>query len=256
MLSSSRINRRIDGSAMSSCALAQARSAAATSRALSWVSQVKPSPSVCQTTWSPNFSIAVRSPLCQAPLPNCTTPTRNPRPTARSKSPKAAVDFPLPLPVWTMSSPFSMVFEATSASCAALRFSILALWRASSSVLSGILGTMAAVRISSLLQGQRQSCGEEYDMIGNGRHSRVETALRIAELAREAVVGDDAEPDLVGDGDQRTLGFAKCGEELLGLGLERPARELDVAQPERQAVDQHRAAARAVVHDCLRKFKR
>ena len=51
--------------------------------------------------------------------------------------PKAAVDLPLPLPVWTISRPFSMVLAATSASCAALRLAILALWRASSSVSAG-----------------------------------------------------------------------------------------------------------------------
>src|SRR5438132_64571 len=48
----------------------------------------------------------------------------------RSASPKAAVDLPLPVPVWTMSRPFSTVLPATSASCTALRFSILARWRA------------------------------------------------------------------------------------------------------------------------------
>ena len=40
---------------------------------------------------------------------NCTTPTRQPRPSARSARPKAAVDLPLPGPVWTMSRPFSRI---------------------------------------------------------------------------------------------------------------------------------------------------
>ena len=43
--------------------------------------------------------------------------------------PKAAVDLPLPGPVLTISRPFSIVLEATSASCTALRFAIFALWR-------------------------------------------------------------------------------------------------------------------------------
>ncbi len=60
-------------------------------------------------------------PVCQAPLMNCTTPTRWPRPSMRKASPKAAVDLPLPVPVWTMSRPFSIVLPATSASCTALR---------------------------------------------------------------------------------------------------------------------------------------
>ena len=51
---------------------------------------------------------ASRSPVCQAPLMNCTTPTRRPWPSMRSARPKAAVDLPLPGPVWTMSRPFSI----------------------------------------------------------------------------------------------------------------------------------------------------
>ena len=50
----------------------------------------------------------VRSPVVQAPLMNCTTPTRRPRPSMRSARPKAAVDLPLPGPVWTISRPFSI----------------------------------------------------------------------------------------------------------------------------------------------------
>ena len=110
MLSSSSTISRIAGSAIIFCAAAQARSAAATSRARSCVSQVKPSPIVCHSTWSPKRSIAVRSPVCQAPLLNCTTPQRKPRPSARSIRPNAAVDLPLPLPVWTISRPFSIGF--------------------------------------------------------------------------------------------------------------------------------------------------
>ena len=76
----------------------------------------------------------MRSPVDQAPLMNCTTPTRQPRPSARRASPKAAVDLPLPGPVWTISRPFSRIgFAATSASCTALRLAILALCRSSSS---------------------------------------------------------------------------------------------------------------------------
>ena len=67
------------------------------------------------------------SPVDQAPLMNCTTPTPLPRPSMRSARPKAAVDFPFPLPVWTSNRPFSMVLVATSASCAAFRLAIFAL---------------------------------------------------------------------------------------------------------------------------------
>jgi hypothetical protein len=107
----------------------------------SWVSQVKPSPMVCHSTRSPKHSSARRSPVCQAPLMNCTTPTRQSFPSARSRRPNAAVDLPLPGPVWTISRPLeAMVLEATSASCTALRLAILAAWRRA----SGLASLMAA----------------------------------------------------------------------------------------------------------------
>src|SRR5271166_5867570 len=133
MLSSSSTRRLIDGSAIMRLASPQAASAAATSRARSCVSQVKPSPIVRHSTWVPKRSTPIRSPVDQAPLMNCTTPTRKPRPRARRASPNAAVDLPLPAPVWTMRRPFSSIgFAATSASCAALRLTIFALCRSAS----------------------------------------------------------------------------------------------------------------------------
>src|ERR1700722_14044723 len=64
-------------------------------------SHVKPSPKVCHSTprWSANFL----SPVCHFPLlMNCTTTTRHPRAHARPMTPKAADDFPFPLPVFTI----------------------------------------------------------------------------------------------------------------------------------------------------------
>src|SRR3984957_7061185 len=140
MLSSSSTRRRMEGSAIMRLASAHAAVAAATSRARSCVSHVKPSPMVRHSTWAPKRSMAVRSPVDQAPLMNCTTPTRRPRPSARKTSPNAAVDFPLPGPVWTMRRPFSRIgFAATSASCTALRLAIFALCRSSSGRLMGAL---------------------------------------------------------------------------------------------------------------------
>ena len=52
--------------------------------------------------------------------------------------PKAAVDLPLPLPVWTMSRPFSMVLPAMILSRAAFFLAIFSWWRALSS--SGFVG--------------------------------------------------------------------------------------------------------------------
>ena len=99
----------------------QAFLAARMSRARSWVSQVKPSPMVRISTCSGNLSSTPRSPVCHLPFTYCTTPTFRPLPIARTTSPNAAVDFPLPFPVWTISRPFSMVLVARILSRAALR---------------------------------------------------------------------------------------------------------------------------------------
>ena len=51
--------------------------------------------------------------------------------------PKAAVDLPLPLPVWTISRPFSMVLPAMILSRAAFFLRIFSAWRALTSVVVG-----------------------------------------------------------------------------------------------------------------------
>ena len=48
---------------------------------------------------------ALSSPYFHEPLMNWTMETRSPWPTARRARPRAAVVFPLPSPVWTMTSP-------------------------------------------------------------------------------------------------------------------------------------------------------
>src|SRR5258707_12244037 len=105
-------------------ATSQAARAAAMSRARSWVSQVKPSPIARQVTRSGKRASTVRSPVPQAPLTNCTIPTRMPWPRQRKTMPKAAVDLPLPAPVWTISRPRSSVLVASTLRRAAWRRSI------------------------------------------------------------------------------------------------------------------------------------
>src|SRR5579862_1651386 len=105
----------------------QAARAAAMSRARSLVSQVKPSPIARQVTRSGKPAKTVRSPVPQAPLTNCTMPTRMPWPIQRSTMPKAAVVFPLPAPVWTMRRPFSSVLVRRTLRRAAWRRSIFSL---------------------------------------------------------------------------------------------------------------------------------
>src|SRR3954465_9081580 len=111
------------------------------SRARSWVSQVKPSPIARQVTSSGNRASTSRSPVPQAPLTNCTTPTRMPWPMQRNTMPKAAVDLPLPAPVWTIKRPRSSVLVASTLRRAACRRCIFSLcsWLISSSLSVGSL---------------------------------------------------------------------------------------------------------------------
>src|SRR6185436_18694786 len=99
-----------------------------------------------------------------------TTPIRRPWPSILSARPKAAVDLPLPGPVLTISRPFSMVFDATSASCTALRFSILARWRAAS------FGSMSVISFHL----HRNSGNHEDHAVGDRRDTLVEPAGLVA----------------------------------------------------------------------------
>src|SRR4029077_13193343 len=86
-----------------SWATLHASRAMASVRSMSCESHVKPSPIVHHST--PSRIAASRSPTFQLPdLMNCTTQTFHPRETARSIVPKAAVDFPLPSPVLTITT--------------------------------------------------------------------------------------------------------------------------------------------------------
>ena len=127
---------------------------------------------------------------------NCTTPTRWPRPSMRSASPNAAVDLPLPVPVWTMSRPFSIVLPATSASCTALRLAILARWR-SASALS--VGFAHGVSLQRTFQRERQARDHKNDAVGARGDALVEHALQIAELSAERMIRHDPGTDFVGD---------------------------------------------------------
>src|SRR5690606_18420476 len=215
MLSSSRITSPKEGSAISSRALSHAFSAAAISRARSCVSHVKPSPIVCHSTWSPKPARASFSPVCQAPLMNCPTPTRRPWASILSARPKAAVDLPLPGPVLTIRRPFSIFFSATSASCTALRLAILALWRSAS--------LFSISRMSFYLH--RQACGHEDDAVGLRRDLLVEAPRRIAEAAGECVFRHDAEPHLVGDDNPGPARFPQRLDQPAALRLDIPFRQ-------------------------------
>ena len=109
--------------------LSQARSAAAMSRARSCVSQVKPSPIVCHD----DLIAEARQARALAGLPGALDELHDADPLAAPEQAQRQAErgrrLALAGPVWTMSRPFSIVFYATSASCTALRFAILARWR-------------------------------------------------------------------------------------------------------------------------------
>jgi len=74
----------------------------------------------------PEALVALRSPFCQAPLPNCTTPTET-RPMRAHRRPKAAVDL-LCLTGFNNEQAFlDRSCPATSASLTALRVAIFRL---------------------------------------------------------------------------------------------------------------------------------
>jgi hypothetical protein len=79
---------------------------------------VKPSPITCQLTagWK-----KASSPVSERPFTNCTTPACMPWPW-RASTPKAALDLPLPLPVFTSSTPRVSVAAAMAASTTLLTF--------------------------------------------------------------------------------------------------------------------------------------
>src|SRR5690606_20369143 len=79
----------------------QASTAIACDSSMSSDSHVNPSPMANQST--PSWRAIFSSPTFQSPdFRNCTTATRHPRASARIMVPKAAVDFPLPSPVLTI----------------------------------------------------------------------------------------------------------------------------------------------------------
>src|SRR5688500_11780939 len=100
---SSRTTRRCSPAPMSCAACAHASRATASSSLRSSESHVKPSPIAHHST--PSCTATFSSPTRHLPdFRNCTTATRQSRAIARITMPNAAVDFPLPSPVFTITS--------------------------------------------------------------------------------------------------------------------------------------------------------
>ena len=166
---------------------------------------------------------------------NCTTPTRWPRPSMRKASPKAAVDFPLPVPVWTMSKPFSIVLPATSASCTALRLAILARWRSASS-----LSRVSRHGLQRSFHGERQARDHEHDTVGARGDALVEQALQIAKFSAERMFRHDAVADFVGDQHHRRRRRRECTFQMRDFRFDIGVGQHQVRKPQRQAIDQYR----------------
>jgi len=100
-------------------------SAAATSRARSWVSQVNPRPWCARRVARRTFAARLAPPMPGA-LDELHHADAMTAPEHAQGKPEGADVFPLPVPVWTMSRPSRSSSRATSASCTALRLAILA----------------------------------------------------------------------------------------------------------------------------------
>src|SRR5579872_563544 len=111
-----------------------------------------------------------------------------------------------------MRSPFSTVFCATSLSCTALRFAILARWR--SADLSSIDWVMM------LLYSERNSRDEKNNMARPQRKLLIEPPCGITKLSRQRVVGDNSKPDFIGDKHDMPIGFHQCNLKALELHCE------------------------------------
>ena len=200
---------------------------------------------------------------------NCTTPTRLPRPSMRSARPKAAVDLPLPGPVWTMRSPFSIVFSATSASCTALRFAILARWRSASSTVS-VMAQPFNVSGSPATTSTTRSARAAMRWLSR--------PCRSAKRRASALSGTIARADLVRHQHGRPAAARQRLFESRGVRLDVGLRQHAVGEPQREAIDEKRgvrrrrvegagkivrrfhglprgAAARAMVRDALRHLR-
>src|SRR5262249_52088793 len=103
-----------------------------------------------------------------------------------------------------------------------------------------------ATTASSGIESQRPAGDDEERLVGRARPGLVDAAEEVAVRAAERCRGDDAEPDLVGDGDRRARALRRGGRSVVGLGLDRRRRlGLDpVRDPQREAVDDDAALRR------------
>ena len=152
----------------------------------------------------------------------------------RSASPKAAVVLPLPGPVLTISRPFSTVLPATSASCTALRLAILARWRSSS---------FSSIRFHHFTL-MRQSRDHEEHRSATAATRWLSRPVASRNRRPSAIVGHDAQADLVGDHEPRPARRDSTSSSSAESGLDVVFGQHMVGQPQRQAVDQDRPAVR------------
>ena len=147
----------------------------------------------------------------------------------RSARPNAAVVLPLPGPVLTTSSPFSIVLPATSASWTALRFSIFSRWR------------MASAGRSRRSSGRRSWICLGFDDQGQpGHHQHDRSAIRRERLMKAArprrgsggrgIVGHDPWPT--------SFETTPAGRARRGSGPKRLGLAVDVGLGQQKVVSQ------------------
>src|SRR5260370_3680727 len=112
-------------------------------------------------------------------------------------------------------------------------------------------------RRARALQNQWQPGGDENDAVRRRGDRLIELSGTVAEVARQGIVRHDAEPDLIGDEDERSVERRYRGNEPGCLRHDIAAGKQQVRQPQRQAIDQNRAGGprrRAETHHEIRRL--
>ena len=221
------------GSAISSSAFAQARSAAAMSRVRSCVSQVKPSPIVCQTTWSPNAASASRS----AGMPSALDELHHADAMAAAEHAQSKPERGrrLALAGAGMDDQQTLL-DRLSGDLGVLHGFALCHLGAMALGLGVVDGV--AHRGPFTLSGSPATTSTTRSARAARRW--LSRPCRVAEPPRERVVGHDAEPDLVGDQHHQAPSRAReCLFQPAISASTSASASMRLRQPERQTVDQN-----------------
>jgi hypothetical protein len=98
-------------------------------------------------------------------------------------------------------------------------------------------------------EAQGDPRADEDDGLARLPQSLVQQALRVAERARQGIVGHDPTPDLVRDEDHRTLKVTDGSREILRCARRIEAAQKKVAEPKRHAIDDDNAILAGLAPD-------